>query len=129
MALFGTFLFGEELFGAHATLMVAPDLGWASADDMLDPSLNPNVIVWELEDMEVVTTPPARYKGKNSLIFEYQGVYYKLPASALGTLGSSGRHLWRIDTDPIQEFFLVKAALNVGPLHVVPAFVQPRILR
>lgn len=112
MALFGTFLFGEEMFGAHETLMVAPHLGWANVDAILDPGQNPKVIVWELEDMEVVTTPPTRYKDRDNLIFEFQGLYYRLPPDTIDSLGGSTRHLWKIGSDPIDWFILVRGPMS-----------------
>jgi hypothetical protein len=119
---------GEQCTGV-AIIVIVPDVGHPNRETMTSPWNNDLASRWWLSDLEPVAEAPSRVKGPNTLIFEYNGSYYKLPRTAIDRLGS-GLHFWRIDTGPdqdlgeIQEFWFVRSPGALGAL----AAAQSRIL-
>lgn len=112
-SIYGTGRYGSSRYYlASPSFLITPDLGWANIDDMLDIDLNSLLSVWIIDELEVVTTAPTRYKSRNTLIFEYEGVRYKLPVTALNEFGGSTRHLWKGPTGPIDWFMLTRQSTS-----------------
>jgi len=113
MAKFGEFLFGEAKFGSGLegySLRVTPDLGWPSIEAMFSIPRNPRMMEWELDELEVVLDIPTNVKNSNTLFFEWEGSYFKVPAADAHRLGANGKHLWRIELEPIMSFIFVRNA-------------------
>ena len=93
---------------------ISPDLSWPNVDSMMDALLNPMVSSWPFASLEVVLTAPSRYKGRDTLIFEFEGVRYKLPPEAIDSLGGSTRHIVRPTGGEIDWFMLTRQSMSAG---------------
>jgi hypothetical protein len=108
------------------SIKISPDIGWPNREDMLNSARNGLVASWLLAQLVTTATEPEYTKSRYTLIFEHSGVRYKLPESAVGQLGS-GKHFWRAENGPIQDFMFVR---NAAPPLELPEEIpeSPRIL-
>ena len=82
MAKFGTFKFGEALFGIQE-VRLSPDLGWASIESMLDPEINPLAVGVDLGDLESTSDATLRYLGPNRPVIVIGETNYRLPTGVI----------------------------------------------
>jgi hypothetical protein len=88
------------------TIYVTPDLGWPSRAAMLDYSTNPAVGSFPIDTLPTTSDPDLPVKDRNTLVFEYEGVKYKLPAGSMSKIGGWGRCFWSGPDEVIKQFTL-----------------------
>ena len=96
-------------------LKITPDLGWPNIDAMFDPAKNSKLVSWRLGELETTLRAPTRAKGRDTLIFEYGGLRYKLQPESVGLLGGSTKHLWRVEFGAIDWFVLSRQSMSPEP--------------
>lgn len=104
---------------------ISPDLSWPNVDAMLDPVTNPRASSWPFAELEVVLTAPVRYKGRDTLIFESEGVRYKLPPEAIDSLGGSTRHIVKSTVGEVDWFMLTRQSTSMGDTNPEQTWSRP----
>lgn len=96
---FGTFRFGEAMFGGD-TIYISPDLGWANVDDMLNPAMNPAVVMVFENEWTVVDSPPLGFLSPSVRRLYYFRQSVEIPLSDFRKLrGHNMRYIYRASNE------------------------------